>query len=320
MQPKISRALLSLITCAVALSSATLQAAKPHKWAVVNEQVGPIPLPFQAAIVRRSHRNLGKHEIEAEYPYCGVIPLFRRPGDADFRELGALDGRIHGLVSGNKEVPLSLRPGFQASIVVRVGLRYHRRWEPVFTEPGTYTLQFYSGEQLEILVDKPRGADKVICNLLRTNPSLAEAVHSYHEIPEEDLVTPLRRIVNLNPKSSYADYARYALARWYTWREYNWSAPKIPVEDRQRVAALLSSIDERFAYAPHALILRFHVLQSMHSPEADEVLATLEQVHFDSSEYLDFLSGRLNQDEWNLRNPRAPRRIPVIEAKRTPAR
>ena len=314
---------MAVITCAVALKpSATVQAAKPRNWAVLNVQAGPIPLPFQAAIFRRSHRNLGKKEIAADYPEKGSgMWFFRRPGDPVFRKMGSLNDRPHILVGGGIEnVPLRLRSGFECSISFAMGGIWYRGMEALFTEPGTYTFQFSEGDELEMIVKETRGTDKVICNLLRTNPSLAEAMLSYDKIPEDDLLKPLQRIVTLYPKSSYANYARFALARWHAGRDGDWSAATVGDVDSQPVAALLADIDVEFAYAPHALILRFHVLQSMHFPEADEVLATLEQVHFDSSEYLVFLSGRLNQDEWNTRNPRAPRKIPVIQAKRTPVR
>jgi len=98
-----------------------------------------------------------------------------------------------------------------------------RRDRPLFVEVGEYTLQipypyfqrpvFQSSITVE--VRQPRGDDATICKQLRADEKLAVVMASPVHVPDEDQLPLLVELVERYPKSSYADYARFAVARYH---------------------------------------------------------------------------------------------------------
>jgi hypothetical protein len=64
-----------------------------------------------------------------------------------------------------------------------------------------------------VVVNEPQGDDRIICDLIREDRHLADAIISPVHVPDPETVETLEDILRRFPSSSYADYARFALAR-----------------------------------------------------------------------------------------------------------
>src|SRR5262249_9959982 len=98
--------------------------------------------------------------------------------------------------------------------------------QPLFPEAGVYLLQFRyvsSGWQdekalvatAEITVREPGDEEKAIIGILSGTPALGSALLRPVDSPERNLVPVLKSVIKRWPRSAYADYARFALARFY---------------------------------------------------------------------------------------------------------
>jgi hypothetical protein len=65
----------------------------------------------------------------------------------------------------------------------------------------------------KVAVRQPEGDDKAVCEMLEQNPRLASALMSPVHFPQRELVPELQRLLDKYPRSSFADYARFAVAR-----------------------------------------------------------------------------------------------------------
>ncbi len=86
-----------------------------------------------------------------------------------------------------------------------------------FEELNVYPAQFepakYLVAQTTVTVKSPCGDDKIIFDMLTENSDLAFSLLSTIGEPDPDVIPQLREIVERFPESTYADYARFALAR-----------------------------------------------------------------------------------------------------------
>lgn len=95
--------------------------------------------------------------------------------------------------------------------------------DPVFTVPGRYrisvTLSHPRQERpslaIEVEVLEPQGAEKQACDALEDDRVLRSALMSPVDVPGFSLAPRLRRFIDQYGKTSYADYARFALARHF---------------------------------------------------------------------------------------------------------
>ncbi len=117
---------------------------------------------------------------------------------------------------------------------------------------------------------------------------------------KEIVIPPLRKLIADHPKSSYADYARFALARWLFYDKEHGNI--------ELAAKAMKELDhEHFAYGDYSLSLLREILKGMGSrDEAERVAARLDKAFPDSPQRLEDLALRVSQEEWNKLNPRKP--------------
>lgn len=320
-----NRTVAALLLGCVAISPAESEAvAQEREYAIVNEQIEPIPLPFQAAVFRRAFRNVTDHALMPPYPDHGaVVRTIMAAGDEEYRKArgaiigGGSDTPGYLTPSRTQLVPLSLEPGTQST----VRFAFAAEWlatdaaASLFPEAGTYSFKLYYDDELRIVVQAPRGDDKVILDQLRADPDLAAVMLSPINLPPEETLRSLERIVKLYSESSYADYARFALARHYAGPTLGGDLRNVSDDRQISISQLLKGIDASFAYAPEALVLLHRVLESRGQEErAERVMATLRNEFLDSTDFLDYLARQLSDEEWIEQNPRAPTPIPAAEA------
>lgn len=299
-----------------------------YPWEIVAEQIEPIPLEYQAAVFRLTVRNKSSDTVPAPYPERSAgLTHIRDPGADEFREIrgdairaGRPTPDSSVLEQANVRVPLQLPPGYGSSVTVTFAARWSRgEMTPLLPYAGTYSVKFYELGAYDVVVRAPEGDDKLIRDLLHANPPLAAAMLSPINRPPEELVKPLQRLLKLYRESSYANYARYALARYYAGY-YGSPALRGTTED-ERIAAssLLSEIDVRnFAYGANAMMLDVMVQEALKRERARDVDARLKELFPDSFDYLDWLVTRIRLDGWERENPRKPRLLDEAAGEQRP--
>ena len=308
-----------LIACVVVSVGRSESIEQDREYTIVNDQIDPIPLPFQAAVFRRAFQNRTDRMLTPEYPEHGaVIRKIKAPGAGEYRTArGSIIGAGRATVTyttplRTELVPLSLEPGTQSTIRHSFAADWlGDEGAVLFPEAGTYSFKLYYDDELRIVVREPEGDDKVILDQLRGNPELATKMMSPVTTPPEEMLRSLERIVMLYPESSYADYARYALARHYAHAPGGRGLRAVSDDHKIAVSELLKGIDASFAYAPDALVLLHRVLKSQGRDDAAaDVMAKMQEICPDANEYLDYLADQLSDEQWIEQNPRRPTRIP----------
>jgi hypothetical protein len=170
-------------------------------------------------------------------------------------------------------------------------------------------------ERLTVYVTEPEGVDATIYRLLDANPRLAKAMIARHtlssELPDGATVSLLERIVLRYPRSSYADYARFALARVYLGG--NDKITKASEDAKHAARALLEAIDyKRFAFAPTAQYWLKGI--TVDPAKVAKIQAILETDFADSIEFLAEQAETITTEQWVkiregaiLRGPRKPK-------------
>ncbi len=216
--------------------------AKPG-WAELTVELkiaGELPLPYQAVRVRCSLINRTKATISEPNPSTNVLSDveprgIRRPGTPHGEHISHvividdLEAPVYITAgSGLLEVKLVLRSRDQMSDSAAVAASYfHERYlgDPLFTVPGDYVLKYENGFRTKngewisypigITCRAPAGADKEIVDLLAKRPGLRGVMMSPVVAADLDSRDELRSFIDRYPSSSYADFARFALARCY---------------------------------------------------------------------------------------------------------
>ncbi len=191
-------------------------------------------------------------------------------------------------------------------------------------EPRTDKDIRISSAPIPVVVKAPEGEDKAIFEQLAEDETLVYALLVPLNNPTrpffdfmrpartpavEIVVPPLRKLIADHPKSSYADYARFALARWLFYdQEYG---------DMHAAEVAMKDLDhEHFAYGDYSLSLLREILKSTGSrDEAELVAARLDKAFPDSPQRLEDLASRVSQEEWNKLNPRKPTPRRKVETK-----
>ena len=222
------------------------------------EQVGPSPLPYQAVRLRLTIRNTSKKRVGPLFALeSSGLQGIKGPGDNKFEQQEQAFTRFR-LNTGrtisaanqsplewtNRTVYLYLDPGEQTSVSIAFAHKHNpgpdgsedKRYGPMFSKSGEYSAKWlYKGlwtlrqwdieRVVKIQVQEPKGDDKTICTLLEKDSKLAFVMMSPVHIPDweipragEELIPRLKAIYEKYPNSSYADYARFAVARLYIER------------------------------------------------------------------------------------------------------
>lgn len=203
---------------------------KPSPLALKLEHVSAPLLPFQAVRLRATLRNDGKKRIgplEVIYPWTHV----NGPGDAAYTELEMLPDKANAALMPSavsvmiQKAPVHLDPGEELSVSYSLAAKLSepkRPAVPAFAEPGVYTLKWVcqvggeSHEQtIEVVVREPDDKDKVLVQWLTKDRALAMCLLDFVNAPGDSQMAKLKDIAYRFPNSTYATYARFALARGY---------------------------------------------------------------------------------------------------------
>lgn len=302
---------------------------------VTFEEAGPPPYPFQAARLRLIVQNVSGKRVGKIIAPDRVhrITGLKGPQDQEFRRPGA------GLVRGGgrdriidnhaarhrrNRVPLFLEPGEAIAVSFPVGVEGYREvpGKPElavspFPRPGTYTFQcsylvgvrpgdMAAGRDIsvvgsvEVEVGTPRGPDAAVYDLLQEDGRLVSALIGATRPPEQEVVPKLEALLKLYPKSSYAPYVHYALARYH----FHQGGPERRVH-RARAATHLEAVLHRpFAYRPTAAIL----MRAADPAATDRVKNLLNKEHPDAIEWLNVVARELGDREWQDFRIRSPKR------------
>ena len=258
------------------------------------EVVGPAPLPYQAVRIAIRCTNLTDRPLGPIYPPY-VARSLRSVERADSEEPGVIRGWVEQTKESEYFEDLGKRwrmdpTWLDSGKSVTASRSYAASWSrssdltSLFDRPGSYTLRFgYPPSRskitthIEVNVISPPKADQPIVALLRGDAPLRRAMLSKEDVPTGNVHQRLQQLVAQHPRSTYADYARFALAR-----------AAIAGGDTQQARALLEGIDaEHFPHGPQVLLalrdlldpreqqLRLDIAQKLkrHFPHAAEVEA-----------------------------------------------
>jgi len=242
--------------------------------------VGRSPLPFQAVRVRASLENHSKKTVGGidliglDYPgirapgeenFCGIGFSVTQSPHADYLPPGSRPGGFMLTVQDS----LLLKPGESETTVLPLPAGFGER--PYFGIPGNHLLRakYYPdpenhdpteaivSDTLTIIVHEPRDQEAAVHNLLRDKPGLAQemmsACTSSKRLSDEATVRDLEQVVEKYAKTTYADYARFALARTYLGGVQK--ARSATAEKKAKALPLLEAIDlKAFPYASTVLL------------------------------------------------------------------
>jgi hypothetical protein len=337
-----------------------LLATQPTSAGFVVEQVGNPVLPFQAVRLRRVIVNNGTRRIgpmlstDFGFLWTGI----RGPGESKFQRPRSWkapdlehDQQFSYRAHWDQEAAIYLEPGQQlaSSFATAAHWRDERNIPfeggigiPLFPTPGEYVFRFEYGpevmgkrphaKELRIAVGAPQGDDKALYELLQRDRILASMLMSPVDVPNEKLVAQLTELVSRYPKSSYADYARFALARGYrssigvqpksTRVAHAWTADALADIGGRFDLDTKRDIFVHFAYQPSALILRVRVdpvarrdtLAHLHKyfPDAFEWVEEFGRMIIEQNEEdVEFLTGKKFAEcdwkrEWEAFRKKAP--------------
>lgn len=187
--------------------------------------VGDLPLPYQAVRLRQRFQNTGTGVLNA---LC-VTPFLaiKGPGSGEYRNLTQSVFLVEpgqglpAMASGrtwnpNANVQLVSGESLSRTSASAVNVENDQR-VPMFPEPGEYHISWTGtndyGRNVLVSVRVPEGADAAIYRHLQQDALLARAIIAPMNIPDSQTVEQLEAIVRQSPNSTYADYARFALAR-----------------------------------------------------------------------------------------------------------
>jgi hypothetical protein len=276
------------------------------------ELVGSPPAPLQAIRVRLSVRNVSDRKLGPLMPVDSVYgALIKGPSDDGFRSaprsvrafggFGFIGEGGTGREQRNRKAPLFLEPGEQTSVTWAFAAGWKRKdsqWiaEPIFSEEGKYRVkafyprasQKYIERVITIEVPAPQGDDAKIVSALQKQPDLLSTLLNQFDPAPKDVAAELVGLVRLYPKSSYAPYARLALARFRMNQgsEVQFAAAATELEEILHVP---------FAYQPNAWMR----LAKADENKRERVNAYMNLEHRDALEWLEFKAADLKTPaEW----------------------
>lgn len=195
-----------------------------------SELVSGPTLPLQAIAVRYTLSHDPAGEWPEDQPNTMPFGKIRKPGTLELFDLcGPLDsGRSIGLDPTSIRYVIRLGEGEQVSFLACMGAEWRvsgqdSTYRPLFEQPGTYALAtcnyakdpivFKPSHLVEITIATPMAEDALIYQMLKKDRVTAAMMLSTYHIPDELCMKKLEELIAQHPNSSYADYARFALAR-----------------------------------------------------------------------------------------------------------
>ncbi len=305
----------------------------PSEFEFQFEQLGGTIRPYQAVRLRFTLRNIGRKRIgPVQLDYGGALSIKAPNQDAYYRPSG------HMLVFDRDRSPggtSAITPretmNSRASLLldqderISASLAFAACWrdvdgrrlpagggQAIFEEPGEYLIKCrfradpkhgeYIERVLKVHVLPPEGQDKAVCELLDKDAVLASALMRPVDAPDKEVFPKIKDIVERYPESSYADYARFALARGYlrgigisphsqrvAWALAADQLEKV-IQDRYD-PKVRKFLPKDFAYMPNALILMR--LVDLHAKEAS--LLRLHQEYTDALEWIEEFASLLTR-------------------------
>lgn len=311
----------------------------PGNWAcaddsdlkLLTEQVNNDLLPFQAVRVRLTLVNRGSSNIgpishlAKHYAIYGVKP----PGGSQHLPRGGWPAPPDGFADPSrfdswcKMNPMVLKPGEKISTTFDLAAEWERdvSASPLFPKAGTYSVHvgYYNNPRVSktkidgyanIVVGEPKGDDVTISQKLNTNLQLASIMLSpiiwpnsgdSYSIPEE-VMRDVQEIVERYPKSSYADYARFALARSHV-KGFTNAANALQANKALALAQLEKINTKSFPYGPEVLVFMKRIVSFPQKPE--DVHARLVVEFPDAHERLREDVDQLTPEQWRELNSKS---------------
>jgi hypothetical protein len=271
--------------------------------------VGQPALPYEPIRVRLTLKNVSRARVGpmVRIEDFGSFEI-KGPGDKHFKmpswELSDPDQPIPDMPDQHADAPNILGPGEQTSVSFAFAADWDKRDErcrngcPLTPEPGDYTIKCSFDidvkkktlveKTLDIEVRKPKTADDAaVYDMLKKDPALAGAIMQSVGAPDKDTVAKLEQLLVHHKRSTYADYARFAVARY-----------GVRSKDEQlyadAVKELKSLAGRDFAYRPNAII----ALIKTGPQDLDDLKALMNREYFDSIEWLEFVAKDMKAQEW----------------------
>lgn len=189
------------------------------RWRVVNDGTAPLlrcappDALFQSPMVLREHES---QPIHAERAMVWIDSAYRNTPNTTARE--RQNGVGYALLPGE----CSSGSGALAAVWTRNN-KPARVGDPLFAAPGRYRIsvvlprprQDFPSLAVMVEVLEPKGAEKHACDALERDHKLRSALMSPIDVPGFSLAPRLEKFIDEYGQTSYADYARFALARHF---------------------------------------------------------------------------------------------------------
>ena len=319
-------ALLFLLVITLLTNSAGAQTEEfGRSLKVEYRQTSSHPLPFQAVRLQTVWRNVGKKTLNIKilpdraFQIAYVTPA---EGLVKSRPRGSLiiwprNNTSHTHLDYKNTITSPFRPGeeLSASFAIAAYWKSFEYLHSFFPKEGRYVSRVkvydYKSPPILIQIYEPKGNDYEIYRMLLEDKKLAGAMLCPSAVPHPDTIPKIKEIIRRFPKSSYTDYAHYALGRRIFKGDLDTTShplKKLPYKQRMEAIAHLKKINfKRFAYAPLALgMLRKLLVATYNNREAKKIALQLDTDYEDAFFRLLDLAHRLTREEWKKLNPRKP--------------
>jgi hypothetical protein len=281
------------------------------------EHVGPTPCAFQAVRLRLTLRNVSSQKLRY-VPIDNFTTVFviRKAGQEEVTcsplvfESDELLG-VTARADRNGRTRLFLDPGEQTSVSFAIALHSsktppdHRNQDtPIFSEAGGYKLRCrylineqkrtYIDAAVSIKVQEPPESDLKLLARIRQNGTLLRSMLLPIDRPSKQDMENLRDIVEKHGSSSYADYARFAIARHHL-RGGPFRRQAAPDEEEMKAVETLRVLAARdFAYRPNAIVTLF----TADATSRTKLGALLRSRFRDDLIWLEQVAPSLDEVEW----------------------
>jgi hypothetical protein len=325
--------ILKTVLCATGLlvaACSTLHATDYKTLQLTVEQGSPPPLPYQGIRVRLRLTNIGNQQI-SDLPLleaaCWITGM-KSEDDSATRPIGKYGVFVLRPRLTTEVIPfdhsaalhrLELKPKQHETVSHAILGEWGSRDIWLFPKPGQYTVtmkyrptrmlqEALEANPLTVVVRQPEGDDARIFLMLTKSPELAHDLTiavAYRTGPSKETVPLLKKIELDYPKSSYADYARLALALHYRYQNDLQGTGRIPKVDRDAALACLEAIQSKdFPYLPDALLL---VKELASDPEqAKRAYMRITRTFRDSIELLEAEASELSAQQLREMKSKAP--------------
>jgi len=213
------------------------------------------------------------------------------------------------------------------TLVMAVGNVPVARRPYLFDRPGRFLLRCayvtmgdhdhpVASAEIPVDVREPAGDDARAWAFLQRHPEAVPALLGVLDAPSRDTLDTAEAIRRNFPRSTYADYARLAIARYHWGSNGAWPLNIYQTVDpaaRASTVAALSEIDAPdFPYRPNALILLLRALDETDPKRSAAIEPELRESWADSAEYVNYAATRMPWRDWiRLRLAHQPTTAPT---------